>query len=85
MRGLFRIVFLLALVYTAISVVRGLISAFAAPRTKREVPGSEGLGKLVKDPICGTYIPERSAIHSGDYFFCSEECRGKFLNAGIPS
>lgn len=42
-----------------------------------------GLNEMVKDPVCGLYIATNdglSAIRSGTrYWFCSEECRLKFL------
>ena len=38
----------------------------------------------VKDPVCGMYMDPRLAIrHSGkegDVFFCSDECRQRYLN-----
>jgi len=38
---------------------------------------------MVKDEICNTYILEEEALkisHNGQtYYFCSEECRNKFL------
>jgi YHS domain-containing protein len=40
---------------------------------------SYSAGKLVKDPVCGTYVPADTAIQAKGEFFCSEDCRGKFL------
>ncbi|MBI4263898.1 MAG: YHS domain-containing protein [Acidobacteria bacterium] len=38
--------------------------------------------KLVRDPVCGTYVTPRSALSltagGGTHYFCSEECRRKF-------
>jgi YHS domain-containing protein len=38
---------------------------------------------LVKDPVCGLYIPESKAVKlrvkNKDYYFCSNECKEKFL------
>ncbi|NWG12023.1 MAG: YHS domain-containing protein [Acidobacteria bacterium] len=40
--------------------------------------------KMVKDPVCGMYMDPRLALHlkerGGDFYFCSEECRRKFLS-----
>jgi YHS domain-containing protein len=40
-------------------------------------------GEMVKDPICGTYVPKNGDIRvrQGDqvHCFCSYECRDKFL------
>lgn len=42
-------------------------------------------GRMVKDEICQTYLPEEEALKekSGSkiYYFCSEECRRLFLEA----
>jgi len=38
---------------------------------------------MVKDPYCNVYFPKRDGIHlrfkGDDLFFCSDECRDKFL------
>ena len=38
--------------------------------------------KLVRDPVCGTYVPPRPALSvtagGSTHYFCSEECRAKF-------
>jgi hypothetical protein len=77
-------VFLIFLVITImLSIVRGLL----APSTpvRRTSPGPRrpmSAGKLVKDPVCGTYVAEESALQAGGSFFCSEECRQKFVSRG---
>jgi uncharacterized protein len=49
----------------------------AQARTRGQVQG-----EMVKDEICGTYIPREDALSESrggeDRFFCSEECRRKF-------
>ena len=41
------------------------------------------VGDMVQDPICGTYVSINSDIRVKEgnkvYFFCSYECRDKFL------
>lgn len=41
--------------------------------------------EMVLDPVCDSYIPLSSAITartgSGTEYFCSEECRDKFLGS----
>jgi uncharacterized protein len=43
----------------------------------------------MKDPVCGTYVPAETALtarsDSGPEYFCSEECRRKFLAGMHPS
>ena len=38
--------------------------------------------KLVRDPVCGTYGPARTALSATaggtTHYFCSEDCRAKF-------
>lgn len=38
--------------------------------------------KLVRDPVCGTYVAPGSALSltaaGSTHYFCSEECRAKF-------
>jgi len=54
--------------------------------TKKKSPSSPHLpvtDKLVQDPVCGVYCAKSAAytaIWKGKvYYFCSEECRQKFL------
>ena len=41
------------------------------------------LDELVKDPVCGVYCPKKEAVaikvNGKIYYFCSIECRDKFL------
>jgi YHS domain-containing protein len=38
--------------------------------------------KLVRDPVCGTYVPPRPALSltaaGSTHYFCSEQCRTEF-------
>jgi len=40
-------------------------------------------GNMVKDPMCGMYMDPRLAvkheIKNGIYYFCSDECKNKYL------
>jgi len=46
------------------------------------------IDELVKDPVCGTYVPKREAIVYGKkgklYYFCSKECLEKFKKESGP-
>jgi YHS domain-containing protein len=41
--------------------------------------------KLVRDPVCGTYVAPKSALSlttgRTTHYFCSEECRSKYRAA----
>lgn len=56
----------------------------ARTQTRRRAP-REVQGEMVKDEVCGTYIPREEAlteVRDGVvHYFCSEECRRK-LKAG---
>jgi uncharacterized protein len=55
-----------------------------AVRPARPDPGRTAPTNTVKDPVCGMYMDPRLAFplqHKGEeVFFCSEECRQKYLN-----
>lgn len=45
--------------------------------------------ELVKDPVCGVFVPKRQAIalmmDGKTYYFCSERCRKEFFKTGTNS
>lgn len=85
LRILFRIIFIIILLL----VIRALFrSLFSGPTSKKPTPSPESSGRTLsghmeKDPICGMYIDTQtalSAVRDGKTaYFCSEECRKKFL------
>ncbi len=50
---------------------------------KKETEHLKATGELVKDPVCGTFVPVDSDIRVRDgetiHRFCSYECRDKYL------
>lgn len=76
----------LLLFISALWLIRHLIGVlfrgtrFGGPATPA---GGVSSQKMVKDPICGMYMDPRLALKiekgQGVVFFCSEECREKFL------
>ena len=34
--------------------------------------------KLLRDPVCGTYVSPGTAISDGRQYFCSEKCRNEY-------
>ena len=66
-------------------IVRLVVHWFAARRI-RSARASAGTleragGALVRDPQCGTYIPQARAIKDGGEYFCSAGCRDAWLAA----
>ncbi len=64
------------------SVLEAVGRAFAGGPSepqRRPVPGAQS---LKKDPVCGTFVSEATAIQKtkgGEtYYFCSAACRDKF-------
>ncbi len=61
-------------------VMDGILEAMGGKGPKRQTPV-----KLVRDPVCGTYVAPASAVSltaGGEtLYFCSEECRSKYRAA----
>ena len=76
MRFLLRVIAVMIAMYAALTVVRQLLTAFTP--AGQVGPKTTEMGHLVKDPVCGMYIPQATAVQAGDQFFCSEECRRKY-------
>jgi len=62
-------------------IVDGVIEAArGAPPGRRS--GNAPVVKLVRDPVCGTHVPPRTALSltsgGSTHYFCSEQCRTEF-------
>jgi len=68
-------------IYLAYRFFKKLITRTPPPPHKPSLSGM-----MVKDEICNTYVPKEEAIREvftgKEYFFCSKECRTKFLEQG---
>ena len=65
---------------------RRLQAAFGvagSPRPGRSVRPARPAGRMVRDRICETFIPEESALRLGKggevHYFCSPSCRDRYL------
>jgi YHS domain-containing protein len=71
-----------SLVALAALVILGLTRARRLRVPRR--PAGTTRGVMVKDEICGTYILREDAIVEArggvEHYFCSENCRRKFLD-----
>ena len=90
MTGLFRLVLLFLIVLVLVSVVRSVMAPSKPDRRTGRGPQagrvrSARSAKLFKDPVCGTYVTSDdspTASHDGKLlYFCSEDCRQKFLKS----
>jgi uncharacterized protein len=75
---------LISLAIKILSVVgRYLQSQFGKPQVGAQ-EDSAGINEMVRDPVCGLYIPSDGAValidHGRIVHFCSEKCRKKFLD-----
>ncbi|MDR1728277.1 MAG: YHS domain-containing protein [Acidobacteriota bacterium] len=69
-------------------LIRRIIASFGvggrAPQRRAEAQDSN---VMVKDPVCGMYMDTRLAVHleqrGETVYFCSEECKAKFLERAV--
>jgi uncharacterized protein len=84
--GIMRLIFYAVWAYIIWSVYkffRNIWRKIVPPPAKESRPRVSGV--MVKDEACLTYIPKEEALREvvggKEYFFCSKECRKKFLDA----
>mgnify|MGYP003694213133 CR=1 FL=1 len=68
-------VIVLLLVIRAVWRVVGNMIAVSAGAAPDDGVGEPRAVKLLRDPVCGTYVSPDSAISDGREYFCSEKCR----------
>jgi uncharacterized protein len=77
---LFRLFFLIFLLWLLRIV---LAKVFGGARQKPRA-SEKPSNNMVKDPVCGMYMDSRLAIRfessNEAHYFCSEECKKKYLN-----
>jgi YHS domain-containing protein len=71
-------VIVLLLVIRAAWKVLGNIFTVTAGARRTTATGEPRSVKLVRDPVCGTYVSPDSAISDGKNYFCSEKCRSEY-------
>jgi YHS domain-containing protein len=63
-------------------LVDGIIETFGGTTEQRRKGRRVPSVKLVRDPVCGTWVSPSDArfvqIGSAMHYFCSDECRAKF-------
>lgn len=80
-RGLFRLMYYAIVAYIIYSIYQFLKNLGRLRRRPQEAARLSGV--MVKDEACETYLPKnealREVIEGREYFFCSKDCRQKFL------
>ena len=82
-----RLLIIIAVAYLAYRALKSWMLQNAS--TKKPVAG-ETAGEIddvmVKDPFCQAYFPKRNGVrlkaNGEDFYFCSQECRDKFVAEG---
>ena len=84
---LFRILGLVFLTWVFRRVLNFFLGASKSNRAKDN--SAIDSKHMVKDPVCGMYMDSRLAVRvdkkSEEFYFCSEECKQKYLNNSAGS
>ena len=77
-----RAIFYVLLIQLVWGLIRQAVGGAARVAGGRHARPRVISGQMVKDPVCGTYVVQGSAIVEGSgrsaTYFCSEECRRRF-------
>jgi uncharacterized protein len=82
-----RYIILLLLIYIMYRLVRAVF--FPKRKSIRYPSGGhsadQAIDEMVKDPVCGVYVPKREALrvsYGGEtLYFCSPRCREQYLES----
>jgi hypothetical protein len=78
----FRVLIIMFIVRLVLRTIFPRRAGRTRPQPAERVAERAG-GALVRDPQCGTYIPQAGAISAkgadGAVFFCSDRCRDQWL------
>jgi len=77
LRALLELIVILLVIRAAWRVIGSLMTVSGGVR-RSTASGEPPAVKLVRDPVCGTYVSPDSAISEGTEYFCSEKCRNEF-------
>ena len=62
-------------------ILAGVIDGVSQPAGRRSGPPDRGV-QMVRDPVCGTFLPPENAITLAErgsvQYFCSEKCRDAY-------
>jgi YHS domain-containing protein len=79
--GILRLMLVAGVLVTGYFLLRSAIKEFRSLKGPAQPPA--GLGDMVQDPVCKTYVPRGSAVSADiggrTYFFCGRDCADAFL------
>jgi YHS domain-containing protein len=83
MQRLFLVLVIGALMWWLRKVVRRMQQPQQGPKIDQSAQPVRDLGPMVRDRVCNTFVPKSRALtarlDSDEHYFCSEDCRQKFL------
>jgi YHS domain-containing protein len=84
MSGFFLRFFLIILALWFLRRALGFLLGAGRPEDNQQrQPNAGAKGDTVRDPVCGMYMDPRVAVRvdegRGSFYFCSNECKEKFL------
>jgi uncharacterized protein len=78
-----RLLIFLGLIYLGYRALKSWMLQGEPPRSTFDKTGDGAADLMIKDPFCEVYFPKKDGIHLNvngeDLYFCSEECRDKFI------
>lgn len=79
-----RILIFAGLIYLAYRALKSVIGASSSQRVSSSDRSTEKIDDvMIKDPYCQAYFPKRNGVHyrhnGEDLYFCSENCKEKFI------
>ena len=84
---MFQFILLAAIIYILYKWIRGAPPARRQSKVDHPPPATGQVEEMVQDPVCGTWIPVSQALTANrggeTFYFCSSECRDKFLKSRI--
>ena len=75
---LLEIIVLLVAVRAVWRTLSSIVTVSGGVRRTTASRGEPQARKLVRDPVCGTYVSPDSAIYQDGNYFCSEKCRDDY-------
>ncbi len=83
-----RLIVIALLLYIAVRVgfwFYRQVKLYLSQQNSRSASGGAGSSDMVRDPVCGIYVAASQALKEvtdrGTFYFCSQECRERFLEA----
>ncbi|MBU0985975.1 MAG: hypothetical protein KKH68_01875 [Proteobacteria bacterium] len=79
-----RLLIFLGIIYLGYRALKSLmLQGSAGQKPVSNQPVGEIDDVMIKDPLCEVYFPRRNGVHlkagGEDLFFCSTECKDKFI------